>query len=269
MLDLTHKVSISNQSTARYALRILKKPVLGRICFVAILLLIWEFVTHAGWISPLILAVPSRSLLRLCEELLGGELAKALLLTAYEISVGFLISALLGLTIGYLFWRFETLGRACEPFLGATFSTPTVLLYPICLVIFGRTEWVPIVMGIIIGVVPVIINTQAGLSNIKSIYIKRGRSLGMNSSQVFNKILMPAAAPVIFSGLKLCLMYVMIGTTAVEYLVEVGGLGKMISVAYITFKVPAMYGHIFLIIAIVVVVVEILSKLEKRIRGWN
>lgn len=264
MPDLLH--AVSSRPFGRRMLKVLTSPKLGRVCFVIAFLLAWEAVTAAKLVSPIILPKASLTLARLWEELLVGDLIKALLMTTYEIGIGFLVSAVLGLGIGYILWRFETLGKACEPFLGATFSTPTVLLYPIALVLFGRTEYVPIVMGVMVGVFPVIINTRAGLSGIKPIYIKRGRSLNATSYQVFSKILVPAAAPVIFSGLKLGLMYVMIGTTAVEFLVEVGGLGRMISVAYVTFKTPAMYAYIISVVAIVVLVVEALNKLEARVR---
>ncbi|MCL5960120.1 MAG: ABC transporter permease subunit [Chloroflexi bacterium] len=266
MLEARRKTSDFNLPVVRYALRFLTSTAMGRVYFAVALLIVWEAIAAAGWVSPIILAAPSRAFASLWKGVLAGDLVSALLTTAYEIGAGFLASALLGLAVGYFLWRFETLGRACEPFLGAAFATPTILLYPIFLVFFGRTEWVPIVMGGMLGIFPVVINTQAGLSNIKPIYIKRGRSLGSTGYQIFSKILLPAAAPVIFSGLKLGLMYVMIGTTAVEFLVEVGGLGKLISSTYMTFKVADMYGYIFVVVAIVVVMVEILNKVEKRVR---
>lgn len=266
MFDALRRTSGPSLLSTKSILRPLVSPAFGRIYFAVALVVAWEAVTNAGLVSPLILAAPSRAFGQLWQGFVSGEISNALLLTAYEICVGFLISAVVGLAFGYLFWRFETLGRACEPFLGAIFGTPTVLLYPIFLVLFGRTEYVPISMGIIIGVVPVIVNTHAGLSNVRAIHLKRGRSLGLTGFQMFAKILVPGAAPMIFSGLRLSLMYVMIGTAAVEYLVEVGGLGRLISVAYVTFKVPAMYGYIFVIVAIVVIMVETLSRLETRVR---
>lgn len=246
--------------------RLLKAPVFGQVAVALFFLLVVEAVTQARLVSPLSMAKPSATLAKLWEELAGGALVAALATTFYEIFVAFLISSFLGIGIGYVLWRFETVGRAGESLLGALFSTPTVLLFPVVLVLFGRSPAVPIAMAVLVGVIPVIINTRAGLSNVKSILLKLGRSLKFTNFQMFTKLLLPAAAPMMFSGLKLGLIYTMIGVTAIEFLIEIGGLGKKISSSYTTFDTPTMYAYLTMVLLVAVLLVELVNRSEARIR---
>lgn len=246
--------------------RVLKAPVFGQLMVAAVFALALEAITQAKLVSPLTIAKPSASLASLWGELSDGTLGTALAVTFYEISVAFLIAAFLGLTLGYLLWRFQTVGRAAESLLAAVFSTPTVLLFPIALVLFGRSPAVPITMAVLVGTIPIIINVRAGLSNVKGVFLKLGKSLNMTNPQVFTRLLLPAAAPMIFSGLKLGLIYTMIGVTAMEFLVEIGGLGKMISASYTTFDSPAMYSYLLMVLVIAIVLVEVVNRAEARIR---
>lgn len=246
--------------------KVLKSPVLGQVGVAILFLAILEAVTQARLVSPLSLAKPSAVWVKLWEELAEGSLGVALATTFYEIFVAFVIASFLGVGAGYLLWRFETVGRSAESLLGAVFSTPTVLLFPIILVLFGRTPTVPIVMAVVVGVIPVIINTRAGLSNVRAIFLKLGRSLNLTNLEIFTKLMLPAAAPMIFSGLKLGLIYTMIGVTAIEFLVEIGGLGKRISMSYVTFDMPTMYAYLVLVLLVAVFLVELVNRTEARVK---
>lgn len=246
--------------------RLLRAPTFGQLAVVIVLLVAVEAAVQARLVNQLAMARPSAAGAKLWQELTDGSLAAAAGTTFYEISLAFVIASFAGVGIGYLLWRFETVGGAAESLLGAVFSTPTVLLFPVVLVLFGRSPAVPIVMAVVVGVIPIIINTRAGLSNVKGTFLKLGRSLSMTNVQIFSKLLMPAAAPVIFSGIKLGLIYTMIGVTAMEFLIEIGGLGKNISISYTTFDAPAMYAYLAVVFAVAVVLVELVNRTEARIK---
>ncbi len=246
--------------------RVLKTPVLGQLVVAAVFGLVLEAITQAKIVSPLTIPKPSAALASLWAEITDGTLGAALATTFYEIFVAFLIASFLGVSLGYVLWRFQTVGRAAESLLAAVFSTPTVLLFPIVLVLFGRSPAVPITMAVLVGVIPITINVRAGLSNVKGTFLKLGRSLNFTDFQVFSKLLLPAAGPMIFSGLKLGLIYTMIGVTAMEFLVEIGGLGRKISSSYTTFDSPAMYSYLLMVLVIAIVLVEVVNRAEARIK---
>ncbi len=246
--------------------RILKAPVLGQVVVGAVFLVALEIVTRSGLVSPLSVARPSAAASSLWAEVADGSLGGAMATTFSEILVAFLIASSLGVTMGYVLWRFQTAGRAAESLLASVFSTPTVLLFPIILVIFGRSPAVPIAMAVLVGFIPITINVRAGLANVQGTFLKLGRSLNFTNRQIFTKLMLPAAAPMIFSGLKLGLIYTMIGVTAMEFLVEIGGLGKEISMSYTTFDTPAMYAYLAMVLLISIVLAEVVNRTEARVR---
>src|SRR5204863_1315103 len=111
--------------------------------------------------------------------------------------------ALFGIGTGVLLYRVQLLRDATETWVAALASAPTVLMYPLFLVIFGRNERTIIMMGFVAGLPPVILKTIEGLSGTRRVLINVGRSFNLSPMQQFTKILLPAALPTIFVGLRL------------------------------------------------------------------
>ena len=97
------------------------------------------------------------------------------------------------------------------------------------LVIFGRNAWTIIMMGFFAALPPVILKTIEGMSNTRKVLVNVGRSFNLTPAQQFWKIMFPAALPTIFVGVRLGLIVAMINIVAMEYLINVGGLGELIN----------------------------------------
>jgi NitT/TauT family transport system permease protein len=104
-----------------------------------------------------------------------------------------------------------------------------VLMYPLFLVIFGRSAWTIIMMGFVSGLPPVILKTIEGLAGTRRVLIDVGRSFKLTPTQQFVKILFPAALPTIFVGVRLGLIFTLINVVGVEFLINFGGLGHLIN----------------------------------------
>src|SRR5207247_9036225 len=112
---------------------------------------------------------------------------------------------------------------------GALASAPIVLMYPLFLVIFGRSATTIVMIGFAAGLAPVILKTLEGLAGTRQVLLNVGRSFKLTSSQQFWKILLPAALPAVFVGLKLGLIFAMINIVGVEFLINFGGPGPPIN----------------------------------------
>src|SRR6187401_3242445 len=117
---------------------------------------------------------------------------------------------MVGVALGMFLYRFDLWRRATETWVAAVASAPTVLMYPLFLVIFGRSMWTIIMMGFVAGLPPVILKTVEGLSTTRSVLINVGRSFNLSPTQSFTKILLPAALPTIFVGIRLGLIFTLI-----------------------------------------------------------
>ena len=242
------------------------KILLTRYLFVAVALAAIEVLVSWETISPLIVSRPTAMGLALFQGIGSGEILRLFLITMEEVAIAFGISVCLGIGVGYLFWRHERWGVAYETLLGAIFGSPIILVYPIFLVIFGRTPMAVIAMGLLAGCIPIILGMRDGLLGVNPTLVRVGRSLNLSRSVIFWKIQLPAAAPTIFSGLRLGFTYTLVNIIGVEFLVEVGGLGKMVSATYFRFQIDSMYAGIVAIILLTSIFISLSYKLQRKIK---
>lgn len=236
-----------------------------RIAVVLLALLAWEVLVRSGGVSALFLSAPSAIVKALIVSTVEGELLKLAGITLFMLVVTILIGTLLGLPIGYLLWRRPTLGQACENLLGSLFASPLILLYPIFLVIFGRTLTAIIAQAVLVGVIPIVLNTQNGLRQVKETYIDVGLTLQLTRWQLFRHILLPAAAPTIFTGLRMGFIYMLLSILAMEYVVALGGIGNLVSGAYFRLDTEELYVGVVVVIFFSVVFFRLLLRGQKLI----
>src|SRR2546429_4461109 len=113
-------------------------------------------------------------------------------------------------------------------------------------------------MGFLPGVIPLIIQVEQGFRDVSSTLINVGRSFGVTGWQNFWKIMIPAAAPNIFTGFRLALIYTLINIIAIEYLVDIGGLFRIVAHPHFSFVIlrthtpiislPAISTHMYCLI---------------------
>ena len=182
------------------------------------------------------------------------------------VSNAFLISLVLGMFFGILFFRFRLFRAAVEPPLLAFYAAPTILLYPVFLTLFGLGSATVVSMAVIFGSIPVMVNVGVGLAGVEPIFVKLGRSLKASRLQMFTKILLPAATPTIFTGLRLGFTYTLVGVIAVEFITFSGGLGKMVSWRYFIFETEGIFSGIVFVLLIAILINAVLRRVEERIR---
>ena len=242
------------------------KPSLYGLLALALCAAFLEAIVDLGLVSPLILPPPSSlpaAFARLWREDLLLQPIFASLAQSFAAT---LCAALVGLPAGWLLWRKPVLGEAYEPWLGAAFAAPTILLYPLFLVIFGRGYATTIFVGFLSGVIPVVLKTREGLASVPPVLLAVGRSLHMTELQLMRKVALRAAAPGIFTGLRLALIYALVNIVGLEFLIDFGGLGRVVSDMYFRYEIPAMYAAILLVVLVSLSLLQALRRLERWLR---
>jgi NitT/TauT family transport system permease protein len=231
-----------------------------RAAVVILFLLFVEFAVAKGWISPLFVSRPSNTIVTFWQMTMDGSIFPIAGTTIYMVLMTFVIGASLGLPLGYALWRYPLFGRACEPLLGSLFASPLILLYPMFLVLFGRTLTAIIAQAVVVGVIPIILGTQNGLRQVSQTLLDVGSIFQLNQSQFFRHVLLPASAPLIFTGLRLGFIYMLLSVIAMEYVVAMGGVGNLISGAYFRLDTDELYVGVFLVIIFSVFFFRILLR---------
>jgi len=144
-----------------------------------------------------------------------------------------------------------------------------VLAYPLFMVIFGRNAWTIIMIGFVAALSPVILKTVEGLAGTRKVLIDVGRSFNLSASQQFFKIMLPAALPTIFTGIRLGLIFALINIVGVEFLINYGGLGQLINDLAERYDLPGTYAAICFVILVSVVFFMTLERIERWLRPTN
>ncbi len=223
-------------------------------------------VISAGLLNRFVVPLPTEVLAALPRIVIEEGALPRFLVTAGEALTAGIMVAVAGIAIGALLYRFTLLRQATETWVAAAASAPTVLLYPLFLVIFGRTTAIIIAMGFVAGLAPVILKTLEGLSATRVVLINVGRSFNLTPSQQFWKILFPAALPTVFVGLRIGLIFTMLNIVGVEFLVDFGGLGQLIDEMADRYDVPGTYAAILFVVLVSVLVFIVIERLERWLR---
>ena len=170
-----------------------------------------------------------------------------------------------GLAIGLLLGASRLAGDVFEPMLVAIYSIPKVTLYPIILLAFGLGMPAKVAFGAIHGVIPIALFTINAVRNVRPILIKTGRVLKLGPMAMATRIIVPAALPEIFTGLRIGFALTLIGTLLGEMFASQRGLGYMLMNAIGLHNVDVIMAVTFLLIVFAAAVSVVLLRIDHRL----
>jgi ABC-type nitrate/sulfonate/bicarbonate transport system permease component len=232
-------------------------------------LITWELVGRYVLTSKLMFAPFSVVMIEFMKLWATGELPRDIFVSFTELSVGFAISAIVGVIIGSLIAVSDTVGEHLDPHINALYATPLVAFSPILILVFGIGPPAIISIVFLLAVFPVIINTTAGIKSTDASHIEAARSFSATRFEIFRLVLVPSALPFIVAGLRLGIGRGLVGIFVGELSGAREGLGYLISVSSQVFNVPAMFVGILVLSASGVLVVALLEYIEAKIAPWR
>src|ERR1700732_2857718 len=233
--------------------------------FVAFIALV-ELLIRIGLINRFIVPMPSDIIAAFPRVVIEEHVLQRFLLTASEAFSASILVTIFGVAGGVLLHRYRLLRLATETWVAAVAAAPLGVMYPLYLVIFGRSALTIVMMGFTAGLAPIVLKTLEGLSGTRRVLINVGRSFSLTASPQFWKILFPAALPTIFVGLRLGLIFSLINIVGVEFLINFGGLGPVINELAERYDLPGTYAAICFVILVSVCVFIIMERLERWLR---
>ena len=168
----------------------------------------------------------------------------------------------MGLAIGLVLGFNRLAGDVMEPMFVALYSIPKVTLYPILLLSFGLGMSAKVAFGAIHGIIPIALFTINAVRNVKPILIKTARVMKLNSLEMATRVLLPAALPEIFTGIRIGFSLTLIGTLLGEMFASQRGLGYMLMNAIGLHNVDIIMAVTFLLIVFAAVVSSILLRID-------
>jgi ABC-type nitrate/sulfonate/bicarbonate transport system permease component len=224
---------------------------------------IFEILIRAGILNRFIVPMPSQIAGAFERVIFEEQIVERFLLTMKECVSAAALLAVFGVSIGTLLYKVDLLRRATETWVAAAAAAPTVLMYPLFLVIFGRSALTIVMMGFVAGLPAVILKTIEGLSGTRRVLLNVGRSFKLTPWQLFWKIQFPSALPTIFTGFKLGLIFALINVVGVEFLINFGGLGQLINDLAERYDLAGTYAAICFVILVSVCFFIVVERAER------
>jgi NitT/TauT family transport system permease protein len=172
--------------------------------------------------------------------------------TLTAVSIALISALLVGFVAGCVLHATPRGRRIVDPLLATYYSVPVFVFYPLFIVLFGLNSIPKTVIGFLYAVVAMIINTLNGLDRVPSVYWKTAKAYQLTPAASATYIIFPSAAPYLFTGAKLAVVYSFIGVIGSEFILSSGGLGYRISFSYNNFQSDVMYGLILFVLLVVV-----------------
>jgi NitT/TauT family transport system permease protein len=183
--------------------------------------------------------------------------------TAFGMALALAIG--IGLSIGLILGTNKLAGEVLEPMLVAIYSIPKVTLYPILLLAFGLGMSAKVAFGAIHGFIPIALFTINAVRNVRPILIKTGRVLRMGRFDLMRKVVIPAAMPEIFTGLRIGFALTLIGTVLGEMFASQRGLGYMLMNAIGLHNVDVIMAITLLLVIFAAAVSGALLAVDRRL----
>jgi NitT/TauT family transport system permease protein len=239
----------------------------------------------AGWRGPLVLVIGVLAVWQLLYALVGEVALRSpvqtiaytadlltrdtfwphLAETAKAFGAALVIAVALGLAIGFALGFHRLTNDVVEPVLVALYSVPKLTLYPIVLLAFGLGMPAKIAFGVIHGFLPIALFTIGAVQNVKPVLIKTARVLKLGPLDLVMRVLLPAALPEIFTGLRIGFSLTLIGTLLGEMFASQRGLGYMLMNAIGLHNVDVIMAVTFLLTTFAAVVSSILLAVDRRL----
>lgn len=235
-----------------------------QVGFIAILLIVWHYAGTEKLVNPIFLPRLDLVVLEFVRLFESGEVFGHLKVTLMEILVAYGVAASLGLAIGYAIGRSRYAVLVFEPLVAGIFAIPIIIFLPVFILFLGIGPESKMAFGATYAFFPIALNTIGGFSHVDTKLIVVARSLGATNRQMFWRVLLPAALPVIVTGIRIGFIIGFLSIIGAETISGFQGLGTQIVRMAEGMNTATMFAYILVIIVIAVALNAGLSRLQRR-----
>ncbi|MGD9189287.1 MAG: ABC transporter permease [Desulfobacteraceae bacterium] len=234
-----------------------------------LLLMIWEWITRQGWIPAWFLPVPSVVFQTLFDMVISGELLHHAAISLGRAISGYAMAALAGVGLGLLIAWSRIVEDFFDPLIELIRPLSTFALIPIFFLWFGIGNASKIMIIFKSCFFPIVLNTIAGIKGVDKKLIMAARSLGADGRQMWTRVLLPSAMPMIITGMRISTAIAMMALVGVEMLSSDSGLGFLVIDAQRTFDTERVFAGIVVLALLGFSLDRLARKIQARILSWH
>jgi NitT/TauT family transport system permease protein len=224
-------------------------------------------VVRAGWVDPLFVPAPTavaHALARIGRTALTG-LGETLLKTA----IAYAVAVVIGVGGGILLGSVRALRQAVNPFVIALYGMPKILVLPWIVLSLGFGAMPAVVYATIHGVFPILVLVTGAVRDVDRNLVTVARAFGARRWQLYAKVVLPAIVPTVLAGMRLGIVFCLLGVLVVEMFAGVRGMGYVLSSLANGFKAAELFAATALVSAASIIIVLSLDSVNERLSQWR
>lgn len=249
----------------RHQLRLLA----ARLGLTLALVLLWQLSADQGWVDRLFTSSPRDVAGFLARSIEEGTLWAPTIYTMTEALLAFAIGGVLGIIIGTLLATMKWLDDVTRPFITALNSLPRIALAPLFTLWFGIGMASKVYLGVSLAVIIVLVSTQQAMISVDSELIRSSRALGATRLQQYRHVFVPASIPGILGGLRLGMVYSLLGVVSGEMIAAREGIGQQIVTFSNLYQMDGVLGLLLVLAVLSLLINEVMLRIERRLSSWR
>lgn len=239
------------------------------VLFIVLLAILWELIAISD--ESLSTAFPRMSaiLTTWWGLLVSGELLSQLVPSLTRMFEGYLIGVALGVVLGLMMGSVRFFYNLLEPVTELLRPIPSPAYLPIVILFLGIDDEMKIFMIAFASVFPVLLNTYSGVRGVDPVQVQTARTFNVVGSKLLFKVVLPAASPYIFTGMRVSLAVALIVMVISEMVAASSGIGYFILNAQRGFKIREMFAGVMTLAIVGYMLNYLFLLIESRVLKWH
>ena len=247
-------------------------PALRRIAarygLLAGFLALWQVAATTGFVNPTVFPPLDKIASALIEALAKGRLWGDIAISLQRSGIAFAAAVSLGVPLGLLMGQIRPIERALDPILQFFRQTSALALYPVFILLLGLGETSKVFVIFWATLFPILLATIGGVKEVDRKLIEMAHAFGAPRFVIFTRVVLPAAVPAIFVGLRLSATTALLLLIAAEMIGANSGLGFQVMNAQYNFEIPLMFAAIFLLAFLGLAANALMIAAQRRLCRW-
>jgi len=239
------------------------------VAFIGLLLVLWEIAAVKAIFPPMSFPRISAILATWWQLVVSGELPSELLSSLWRMFAGYFIGVALGVALGLLMGYVRFFYNLLEPITEVLRPIPSPAYLPIVILFLGIDDEMKIFMIAFATLFPVLLNTYSGVRSVDPIQLQTARTFGVSGRRLLTRIVLPAASPYIFTGMRVSLAVALIVMVISEMVAASSGIGSFILSAQRGFKIREMFAGVLTLAMLGYILNRLFLLIENRVLAWH
>lgn len=241
----------------------------AQIAFVALVIGLWAAGSWIGAFDPAILPPPAKVAVALEALLRSGDFLANSLDTIIRVIAAFAIGAPIALAAGFVMGENIGVGRSLSPLFNLVLAVPQSIFLPLFVLLFGLGFTQKLIFGVTHVFFVVAVNAMAAVRQVPHGQVVLARSFGADRFRVYRSIYLPAMAPQVVTGLRLGVIFDIIGILLAEMYASRTGLGVLLLRWGESYAVDKLMAATVLISIATIAINETMRIWEVRVGRWR